>query len=436
MNKRTLSWQTHTITWLFALCAVLVGTLSTHASIVNDPFIRQNTDRSNFEPGGQYHLFGSRGSLAEQTGSINIVPAGELRAGNLLLEQATIQGNIGYQLKFANHGHKVHAPFDNHDSRSKSDKQSQALMGFTSYQLSWTGSEHHPADGYDGEQGGGHPVPTGARDEYTYTVKGDATSVNIVYDDDRSTSQRLDDRLKDAKDSLDAIAGDWERATTHNPELSRFGNAAEFAGAIASGIGNFTGAGWNAIGINDAFDGVGLARDVALLEGMRALPPSAQFDAVNGTLQANNAYNHATNAYNNWAAANPNAAAAVGAGYQAVDAMVGRGGKSKVEAAGDTPPRTSFRQGTLKNAWDNAADGSQPNTKKCPTCGVDVTGNPYSKEKRNTTTGWDGSHNPSWSNRQHSSERKEQLDDYNRGVSLECRSCNRSGGNRDGRFDE
>ena len=43
--------------------------------------------------------------------------------------------------------------------------------GFTVYQLHRTGSEIHPADGYDGPQGGGYPAPKGARDIYSYHVK-------------------------------------------------------------------------------------------------------------------------------------------------------------------------------------------------------------------------------------------------------------------------
>ena len=96
---------------------------------------------------------------------------------------------------------------------------------------------------------------------------------------------------------------------------------------------------------------------------------------------------------------------------------------------------SNFRKSTVNDAWDNAANGSQPNTKQCPTCGKDVKGNPYNNESRNTSDGWDVSHNPSWSNRpQNYNSRKELLDDYNSGVQLECRNCNRSGGNNDARF--
>lgn len=82
--------------------------------------------------------------------------------------------------------------------------------------------------------------------------------------------------------------------------------------------------------------------------------------------------------------------------------------------------------------------GITPDSKSCPTCGKDVAGNPYKGESRNTKEGWDVSHNPSWSKRDKSGfkDRKEVLDNYNTGTSLECRGCNRSAGNNDSRFME
>lgn len=44
--------------------------------------------------------------------------------------------------------------------------------------------------------------------------------------------------------------------------------------------------------------------------------------------------------------------------------------------------RGSFRRKTFKDAWDNAENGTVINSKACPTCGKDVFGNPYLKEKR------------------------------------------------------
>jgi hypothetical protein len=57
---------------------------------------------------------------------------------------------------------------------------------------------------------------------------------------------------------------------------------------------------------------------------------------------------------------------------------------------------SNFRVKTIRDNWDNAEDGSQPNTKKCPTCGNDVEGNPHLGEKRNGPNGWDVDHQPKW----------------------------------------
>ena len=99
--------------------------------------------------------------------------------------------------------------------------------------------------------------------------------------------------------------------------------------------------------------------------------------------------------------------------------------------------RGNFRKKTLEDAWDNAENGTVSNSKACPTCGKNVFGNPNLKQKRGGTDGWDASHNPSWSNRNHiNMTRKQQLDDYNRGVGLECFSCNRSAKNNNIRFNK
>ncbi|GEM_PF-4459076 len=87
---------------------------------------------------------------------------------------------------------------------------------------------------------------------------------------------------------------------------------------------------------------------------------------------------------------------------------------------------TSFRKATVKNAWDEAANGSTANTKQYPTCPAEVKGNPYAGENRGGIDGWDVDHQPKWSDRVKGATRKEVLDDYNKGVRLRCRSCNRA----------
>jgi hypothetical protein len=50
---------------------------------------------------------------------------------------------------------------------------------------------------------------------------------------------------------------------------------------------------------------------------------------------------------------------------------------------------------------------------------------------------WDVSHNPSWTNREFDPDnttRQDVVDNYQEGTGLECRRCNRGGGNDDSRF--
>ncbi|HNI28694.1 MAG TPA: GH-E family nuclease [Leptospiraceae bacterium] len=66
----------------------------------------------------------------------------------------------------------------------------------------------------------------------------------------------------------------------------------------------------------------------------------------------------------------------------------------------------------------------------CPTCGKEVKGNPYNKERRDSDDGWDVDHYPKkWYERlldRIFSSRKEVLDEYNNDTRLRCRTCNRS----------
>jgi hypothetical protein len=94
---------------------------------------------------------------------------------------------------------------------------------------------------------------------------------------------------------------------------------------------------------------------------------------------------------------------------------------------------STFRKTTIEASWEGMPEGSQPSTKACPSCGSDVAGNPHLGEPRGGPNGWDVSHNPSWSKRPTNwSTRAELLDDFNSGVSGECKGCNR--GNNDHLF--
>ncbi|HEZ5578040.1 TPA: polymorphic toxin MafB class 1 [Neisseria meningitidis] len=599
------------LTNLLAACAVAAaafGQPALAADLAQDPFITDNTQRQHYEPGGKYHLFGDpRGSVSDRTGQINVTQDYTHQMGNLLIQQANINGTIGYHTRFSGHGHEEHAPFDNHAADSASKEQGNVDDGFTVYRLNWEGHEHHPADGYDGPKGGNYPKPTGARDEYTYHVNGTARSIKLNPTDTRSIRQRISDNYSNLGSNFSDRADEANRKMfEHNAKLDRWGNSMEFINGVAAGALNpFISAG-EALGIGDILYGTRYAIDKAAMRNIAPLPAEGKFAAIGGLGSVAGFEKNTREAVDRWIQENPNAAETVEAvfnvaaaakvaklakaakpgkaavsgdfsksytcsfhgstlvkttdgykaiahiqagdrvfakdetsgktGYKPVTARYGNpyqetvyievsdglgkiqtlvsnrihpfysdgkwikaedlkagnrllsesgktqtvrnivvkptplkaynltvadwhtyfvkgdkaetegvwvhndcpygssGAKGKSGSERNTAKRGTFRQETLKNAWDLAADGSQPNSKKCPTCGKDVYGNPHNKEKRNTKDGWDGSHNPSWSNRQHSSDRKEQLNDYNKGVSLECRHCNRSGGNKDERF--
>ncbi|HFC6154994.1 TPA: polymorphic toxin MafB class 1 [Neisseria meningitidis] len=599
------------LTNLLAACAVAAaafGQPALAADLAQDPFITDNAQRQHYEPGGKYHLFGDpRGSVSDRTGQINVIQDYTHQMGNLLIQQAAIQGNLGYTVRFSGHGHEEHAPFDNHAADSASKEQGNVDEGFTVYRLNWEGHEHHPADAYDGPKGGNYPKPTGARDEYTYHVNGTARSIKLNPTDTRSIRQRISDNYNNLGSNFSDRADEANRKMfEHNAKLDRWGNSMEFINGVAAGALNpFISAG-EALGIGDILYGTRYAIDKAAMRNIAPLPAEGKFAVIGGLGSVAGFEKNTREAVDRWIQENPNAAETVEAlvnvlpfakvknltkaakpgkaavsgdfsksytcsfhgstlvktadgykaiahiqagdrvfakdetsgktGYKPVTAQYGNpyretvyikvsdgignsqtlisnrihpfysqgkwiqagrlkkgdtllsesGAKQTVQnitlkqqplkaynltvadwhtyfVKGDraetegvwvhndcpygsssakgksgsernTAKRGTFRQETLKNAWDLAADGSQPNSKKCPTCGKDVYGNPHNKEKRNTKDGWDGSHNPSWSNRQHSSDRKEQLNDYNKGVSLECRHCNRSGGNKDERF--
>lgn len=100
-------------------------------------------------------------------------------------------------------------------------------------------------------------------------------------------------------------------------------------------------------------------------------------------------------------------------------------------ARGQITSRSSFRDDTIESAWKNAEAGPSGG-RLCPSCGVEVKVAPKTGLPRD----WDVSHNPSWTNRDFDPKgpRSDVIDDYQKGTSLECPSCNRSGGNNDSRF--
>ncbi len=281
-----------------------------HASdLANDSFIRQVLDRQHFEPDGKYHLFGSRGELAERSGHIGLGKIQSHQLGNLFIQQAAIKGNIGYIVRFSDHGHEVHSPFDNHASHSDSDEAGSPVDGFSLYRIHWDGYEHHPADGYDGPQGGGYPAPKGARDIYSYDIKGVAQNIRLNLTDNRSTGQRLADRFHNAGSMLTQGVGDgFKRATRYSPELDRSGNAAEAFNGTADIVKNIIGAAGEIVGAGDAVQGISEGSNIAVMHGLGLLSTENKMARINDLADMAQLKDYAAAAIRDWAVQNPNAA--------------------------------------------------------------------------------------------------------------------------------
>ncbi|ENS6226375.1 polymorphic toxin MafB class 2 [Neisseria gonorrhoeae] len=297
------------ISLILSILAVCLP-MHAHASdLANDPFIRQVLDRQHFEPDGKYHLFGSRGELAERSGHIGLANIQSHQLGNLMIQQAAIKGNIGYIVRFSDHGHEVHSPFDNHASHSDSDEAGSPVDGFSLYRIHWDGYEHHPADGYDGPQGGGYPAPKGARDIYSYDIKGVAQNIRLNLTDNRSTGQRLADRFHNAGAMLTQGVGDgFKRATRYSPELDRSGNAAEAFNGTADIVKNIIGAAGEIVGAGDAVQGISEGSNIAVMHGLGLLSTENKMARINDLADMAQLKDYAAAAIRDWAVQNPNAA--------------------------------------------------------------------------------------------------------------------------------
>ncbi|ENY1244506.1 TPA: polymorphic toxin MafB class 2 [Neisseria gonorrhoeae] len=297
------------ISLILSILAVCLP-MHAHASdLANDPFIQQVLDRQHFEPDGKYHLFGSRGELAERSGHIGLGNIQSHQLGNLMIQQAAIKGNIGYIVRFSDHGHEVHSPFDNHASHSDSDEAGSPVDGFSLYRIHWDGYEHHPADGYDGPQGGGYPAPKGARDIYSYDIKGVAQNIRLNLTDNRSTGQRLADRFHNAGAMLTQGVGDgFKRATRYSPELDRSGNAAEAFNGTADIVKNIIGAAGEIVGAGDAVQGISEGSNIAVMHGLGLLSTENKMARINDLADMAQLKDYAAAAIRDWAVQNPNAA--------------------------------------------------------------------------------------------------------------------------------
>ena len=344
------------LTKLLAACAVAAaafGQPALAAELAKDPFITDNAQRQHFEPGGKYHLFGNpRGSVANRTGKIDVTQAYTHQMGNLLIQQANINGTIGYHTRFSGHGHEVHAPFDNHASRSASEEKGSVNEGFTVYRLNWEGHEHHPADGYDGPQGGNYPKPTGARDEYTYNVNGVARSIKLNPTDTRDVRQRISDNYSNLGSNFSDRAYEANRKMfEHNSKLDRWGNSMEFINGVAAGALNPFLSASEALGIGDILYGTGYAIDKATMYGISPLSADGKLAAIGGLGGVAGFEKNTREAVDRWIQENPNAAETVEAAFNVAAAAKAaklakatKPGKAAVSGAFSAATQAKYKQ--------------------------------------------------------------------------------------------
>ena len=161
---------------------VLTGVLGLSVNFACADTAKDFMNRNNYLPGEKYRLFGGgRGSVNKLRGSVQQRGAVVHTTGAIQTTISSYGGEIKYNQSFSDHPHWEHSPFSSSASRSFNSKSGSISMGGqTVTSFSVQGFEVHPADGYDGEQGGGYPTPTGARDEYTYKVSGKESITKII----------------------------------------------------------------------------------------------------------------------------------------------------------------------------------------------------------------------------------------------------------------
>ncbi|ENW7884055.1 MafB family polymorphic toxin [Neisseria gonorrhoeae] len=325
---------------LFAAAISLLQIPISHANGL-DARLRDDMQAKHYEPGGKYHLFGNgRGSVKNRVCAVQTFDA--TAVGPILPithERTGFEGVIGYETHFSGHGHEVHSPFDNHDSRSTSDFSGGVDGGFTVYQLHRTGSEIHPADGYDGPQGSDYPPPGGARDIYSYYVKGTSTKTKINTVPQAPFSDRW------LKENAGAASGFFSRADEagkliweNNPNQNWWGNRMDDVRGIIQGAANPFLTGFQGLGVgaitDSAVNPVTYAAARKTLQGIHNLgnlSPEAQLAAASLLQDSAFAVKDGINSARQWADAHPNITATAQTALAVAEAATTVWGGKKVE---------------------------------------------------------------------------------------------------------
>ncbi|RGA87439.1 septum formation inhibitor Maf, partial [Neisseria meningitidis] len=325
---------------LFAAAISLLQIPISHANGL-DARLRDDMQAKHYEPGGKYHLFGDgRGSVKNRVYAVQTFDA--TAVGPILPithERTGFEGVIGYETHFSGHGHEVHSPFDHHDSKSTSDFSGGVDGGFTVYQLHRTGSEIHPEDGYDGPQGSDYPPPGGARDIYSYYVKGTSTKTktNIV------PQAPFSDRW--LKENAGAASGFFSRADEagkliweSDPNKNWWGNRMDDIRGIIQGAANPFLTGFQGLGVgaitDSAVNPVTYAAARKTLQGIHNLgnlSPEAQLAAATALQDSAFAVKDGINSAKQWADAHPNITATAQTALAVAEAATTVWGGKKVE---------------------------------------------------------------------------------------------------------
>ncbi|HGM0754622.1 TPA: MafB family polymorphic toxin, partial [Neisseria gonorrhoeae] len=234
---------------------------------------------------------------------------------------------------------EVHSPFDNHDSKSTSDFSGGVDGGFTVYQLHRTGSEIHPADGYDGPQGGGYPEPQGARDIYSYHIKGTSTKTKINTVPQAPFSDRW------LKENAGAASGFLSRADEagkliweNDPDKNWRANRMDDIRGIVQGAVNPFLTGFQGLGVGAITDSaVNPVTDTAAQQTLQGindlgnLSPEAQLAAASLLQDSAFAVKDGINSARQWADAHPNITATAQTALAVAEAAGTVWGGKKVE---------------------------------------------------------------------------------------------------------
>ncbi|HEZ2338011.1 TPA: polymorphic toxin MafB class 3 [Neisseria meningitidis] len=325
---------------LFAAAISLLQIPISHANGL-DARLRDDMQAKHYEPGGKYHLFGDgRGSVKNRVYAVQTFDA--TAVGPILPithERTGFEGVIGYETHFSGHGHEVHSPFDNHDSRSTSDFSGGVDGGFTVYQLHRTGSEIHPEDGYDGPQGSDYPPPGGARDIYSYHIKGTSTKTKINTVPQAPFSDRW------LKENAGAASGFLSRADEagkliweNDPNQNWWGNRMDDVRGIIQGAANPFLTGFQGLGVgaitDSAVNPVTYAAARKTLQGIHNLgnlSPEAQLAAATALQDSAFAVKDGINSAKQWADAHPNITATAQTALSVAEAAGTVWGGKKVE---------------------------------------------------------------------------------------------------------